>query len=86
MNLAEDYDFLMEQPWVHSGMRTKLQEIKLLLEGLAPSSSASITSPDHLAKELFTHTGSGTLVRKGERLHLTRKGKLLADEAAAELM
>ncbi len=68
VNLAEDYDFLMEQPWVHSGMRAKLQEIKKLLDGLPHSSSASITSPDHLAKELFTHTGSGTLVRRGERV------------------
>jgi acetylglutamate kinase len=68
VNLAEDFDFLMEQPWVHSGMRSKLQEIKKLLEGLPHSSSASITSPDHLAKELFTHTGSGTLVRRGERV------------------
>jgi bifunctional N-acetylglutamate synthase/kinase len=69
VNLAEDYDFLMEQPWVHSGMRAKLQEIKKLLEGLPQSSSASITSPDRLAKELFTHTGSGTLVRRGERVN-----------------
>jgi acetylglutamate kinase len=68
VNLAEDYDYLMAQPWLHSGMRSKLQEIKLLLDGLPPSSSASITSPDHLAKELFTHTGSGTLVRRGERV------------------
>ena len=67
VNLAEDYDFLMAQPWVHSGMRSKLQEIKHLLEGLPDSSSASITSPDHLARELFTHVGSGTLVRRGER-------------------
>src|SRR5580693_3340454 len=68
VNLAEDYDFLMAQPWVHSGMRSKLQEIKTLLEGLPDSSSASITSPDHLARELFTHVGSGTLVRRGERV------------------
>ena len=68
VNLAEDYEFLMEQPWVHSGMRAKLQEIKKLLDGLPHSSSASITSPDRLAKELFTHTGSGTLVRRGERV------------------
>jgi acetylglutamate kinase len=68
VNLAEDYDQLMMEPWVHSGMRTKLQEIKKLLEGLPATSSASITSPDRLAKELFTHTGSGTLVRKGERV------------------
>jgi bifunctional N-acetylglutamate synthase/kinase len=68
VNLGEDYDFLMEQPWVHSGMRAKLQEIKKLLDHLPASSSASITSPDHLARELFTHVGSGTLVRKGERV------------------
>jgi acetylglutamate kinase len=68
INLAEDFDFLMEQPWLHSGMRAKLGEVKLLLEGLPPASSASITSPDKLAKELFTHTGSGTLVRRGERV------------------
>src|SRR6185437_546126 len=68
VNLAEDFEFLMEQPWVHSGMRAKLQEIKKLLEDLPSTSSASITSPDHLAKELFTHVGSGTLVRRGERV------------------
>jgi acetylglutamate kinase len=28
----------------------------------------SITRPDELAKELFTHKGSGTLVRRGERV------------------
>ena len=32
------------------------------------SSSVSITRPDELAKELFTHRGSGTLVRRGERI------------------
>ena len=69
VNLAEDYDALMEQPWLHSGMRGKLQEIKKILDGLPPESSVSITSPDHLAKELFTHVGSGTLVRGGERVH-----------------
>ena len=69
VNLAEDYDALMAQPWLHSGMRNKLQEIKKLLEGLPATSSVSITSPDHLAKELFTHTGSGTLVRRGERVN-----------------
>jgi bifunctional N-acetylglutamate synthase/kinase len=68
VNLAEDYDALMEQPWLHSGMRGKLQEIKKILDDLPPESSVSITSPDHLAKELFTHIGSGTLVRRGERV------------------
>jgi bifunctional N-acetylglutamate synthase/kinase len=80
VNLAEDYDALMSQPWLHSGMRLKMQEIKRLLDGLPASSSVSITSPDHLAKELFTHTGSGTLVRRGERItiHDTLEGIDLA--------
>jgi len=68
VNLTEDYDDLMARPWVHSGMRLKLQEIKHLLDRLPPTSSVSITSPEHLAKELFTHQGSGTLLRRGERV------------------
>lgn len=68
VNLAEDFATLMARPWLHSGMRAKLQEIAKLLDGLPQASSVSITSPAHLAKELFTHVGSGTLVRKGERV------------------
>ncbi|WP_437288210.1 acetylglutamate kinase [Sorangium sp. So ce406] len=68
VNLQEDYAGLIAQPWLTDGMRLKLQEIKLLLDGLPATSSVSITAPDHLAKELFTHTGSGTLVRRGERI------------------
>ena len=68
INLAEDFDYLMEQPWVHSGMRVKLEQIKHLLDQLPLSSSVSITTPDHLARELFTHRGSGTLIRRGEKI------------------
>jgi acetylglutamate kinase len=68
INLAEDYERLMAEPWLHSGMRLKLQEVKQLLDELPHSSSVSITSPDHLARELFTHRGAGTLVRLGERI------------------
>ncbi|RAL22887.1 acetylglutamate kinase [Lujinxingia litoralis] len=66
VNLTEDYDELMQQDWVHSGMRLKLQQIKELLDQLPLSSSVSITTPGQLARELFTHRGSGTLVRRGE--------------------
>ncbi|AUX19633.1 acetylglutamate kinase [Sorangium cellulosum] len=68
INLEEDFAGLVSQPWLSAAMRLKLQEIKLLLDGLPATSSVSITSPDHLAKELFTHTGSGTLIRRGERI------------------
>jgi acetylglutamate synthase len=58
----------MRQPWLHSGMRVKMEQIHELLMQLPPSSSVSITRPDELAKELFTHRGSGTLVRRGEKV------------------
>ena len=39
-----------------------------ILSQLPSTSSVSITKPSHLAKELFTHKGSGTLIRKGESI------------------
>ena len=68
INLAEDYVELMEKPWLTGGMRLKIQEVQQILEGLPPSSSVAITAPSELPKELFTHRGSGTLIRKGERV------------------
>jgi acetylglutamate kinase len=68
VNLDEDFEDLMQKDFVHSGMRLKLKQIDALLRRLPRSSSVSITSPDHLAKELFTHRGAGTLVRVGERV------------------
>ncbi len=66
INLASEYDELMAQAWLHSGMRLKLEQIKALLDELPLTSSVSITRPSQLARELFTHRGSGTLVRRGE--------------------
>ena len=68
INLSTEYDELLAQPWLHSGMRVKIEQIHDLLMALPPSSSVSITRPEELAKELFTHKGSGTLVRRGERV------------------
>jgi acetylglutamate kinase len=69
INLSSEYEHLMAQPWLHSGMRVKIEQIKQLLDRLPPTSSVSITRPAELAKELFTHKGSGTLVRRGEKVH-----------------
>ncbi|WP_036135522.1 acetylglutamate kinase [Luteimonas mephitis] len=68
INLSTEYDELLAQPWLHSGMRVKIEQIHDLLMALPPSSSVSITRPAELANELFTHKGSGTLVRRGERV------------------
>ncbi len=66
INLSTEYEHLMAQPWVSGGMRLKLEQIADLLRDLPLASSVSITRPAELAKELFTHKGSGTLVRRGE--------------------
>jgi acetylglutamate kinase len=68
INLSTEYDHLIAQPWIHGGMRLKIEQIKDLLDDLPLTSSVSITRPSELAKELFTHKGSGTLVRRGERV------------------
>jgi len=68
ISLRTDFEFLMEQEWVHSGMQLKLEQISQLLSGLPESASVSITSVDSLARELFTHRGAGTLIRKGEQI------------------
>ncbi|MGN6192717.1 MAG: acetylglutamate kinase [Rhodanobacteraceae bacterium] len=68
INLSTEYDHLMAQPWVSGGMRLKLEQIADLLRDLPLASSVSITRPSELAKELFTHKGSGTLVRRGEKV------------------
>lgn len=66
INLVSDYEMLSNADWVHSGMLVKLQQVKMLLDELPISASVSITSAKHLAKELFTHRGAGTLIRRGE--------------------
>lgn len=68
INLSTEYDHLIEQPWINGGMKVKIEQIKNLLDALPLASSVSITRPADLAKELFTHKGSGTLVRRGERV------------------
>ena len=68
INLSTEYEHLMAQPWINGGMRVKVEQIKDLLDKLPLTSSVSITRPTELANELFTHRGSGTLVRRGERV------------------
>jgi bifunctional N-acetylglutamate synthase/kinase len=68
INLSTEFDHLMSQPWINGGMRVKIEQIADLLQSLPLTSSVSITRPSELAKELFTHKGSGTLVRRGEKV------------------
>lgn len=77
VNLEEDRQPLLVSGRVTGGMARKLVEIEGLLEGLPLNASVSITSPEHLARELFTHRGSGTLVRRGAAIRfVSRVGEL----------
>ncbi|MFN3961048.1 MAG: acetylglutamate kinase [Parvularculaceae bacterium] len=84
INLASDYEKLMKADWVSGGMRLKLAEIKKLLDTLPLTSSVSITTPQGLVRELFTHGGSGTLIRQGEAIRtFTTKTRLDRDRTIA---
>ncbi|EPQ51454.1 acetylglutamate kinase ARG6 [Gloeophyllum trabeum ATCC 11539] len=68
INLDEEYDTLMKQPWVKYGTKLKLREFKELLDHLPRSSSVAVISASMLQKELFTDSGAGTLIRRGYKL------------------
>jgi N-acetyl-gamma-glutamyl-phosphate reductase / acetylglutamate kinase len=71
INLDEEYDHLMSQEWFKYGNRLKLKESKELLDTLPRSSSVAIIHPHDLQKELFTDSGAGTLIRRGNKLSST---------------
>ena len=73
INLKTDYERLLDSDWVHSGMRLKLIQIAQLLQQLPSTSSVSITSAEKLTRELFTHRGAGTLIRRGEGFQIERE-------------
>ncbi len=68
INLSTEYDQFAEKAYSDSSFTFKIERMKQLLDGLPMESSISITNPANLAQELFTHKGSGTLIRRGERV------------------
>ncbi|KAK9447429.1 Aspartate/glutamate/uridylate kinase [Limtongia smithiae] len=68
INLDEEYEGLMKQPWVKYGTKLKIKEIHDLLMHLPRSSSVAIISTGDLQKELFTDSGAGTMIRRGYKL------------------
>jgi len=80
VNLMTDLDNLLAQDWLHGGMKLKIKQIADILEQLPATASVSITKPLHLSKELFTHKGSGTLIRKGESILSFAQGDLNFDQ------
>jgi len=68
INLAEDKERLAGDDALHVESRRRVQRLESLLQQLGPQASVSVTSPEQLPRELFTHRGAGTLVRMGERI------------------
>lgn len=81
INLDEEYEGLMQESWVRYGTRLKIKELKALLDDLPKSSSVAIIHPDHLQRELFTDTGAGTLIRRGNKLNKASSLSELGDLA-----
>ncbi|KAI8934803.1 hypothetical protein NX059_008486 [Plenodomus lindquistii] len=84
INLEAEYDNYMKQPWVRYGTKLKIVEAKKLLDGLPKTSSVAITHPQDLGKELFTHTGRGTLIRNGGSVKEVSKFEELDAKAIQE--
>ena len=70
INLDEEYDELMNAWWIRHGTRLKIREINELLADLPRSSSVAIIHPEDLQRELFTDSGAGTLIRRGNKIHV----------------
>lgn len=79
INLDEEYDDLMKQWWVRHGTRLKIKEMKELLVDLPRSSSVAIIHPADLQKELFTDSGAGTLIRRGNKVHMVAQISQIQD-------
>ena len=87
INLDEEYDHLMTQWWVRHGTRLKIKEMKDLLVDLPRSSSVAIIHPADLQKELFTDSGAGTLIRRGNKVHVNTSLSQFTDvEALKEVL
>jgi len=70
INIEQDRERLVASGVVSGGMARKIEEIGVLLAALPGQATVSITKPAHLARELFTHKGSGTLVRRGASIQV----------------
>lgn len=91
INLDEDFDHLLAQPWVKYGTKLKIKEINDLLHHLPKSSSVAIISTPDLQRELFTDSGAGTLIRRGSKVQkYTGKNaqlpKILNDRLESEVV
>lgn len=72
VNLAADGSVPVAINGLPATTRRRLARLAEILVTLPDETSVSITAPEHLARELFTHKGRGTLVRRGEAVLAAR--------------
>ncbi|MEZ4434970.1 MAG: acetylglutamate kinase [bacterium] len=72
INLAADGTVPLAITGLPEPTRRRLARLAAMLEGLPDETSISVTAPDDLVRELFTHQGRGTLVRRGEAIVVAR--------------
>jgi acetylglutamate kinase len=68
VNLTTDYERLMAVGGLSRRQASLLKQVKQLLELVPHRMSAAVVNPLRLLRELFTVTGSGTLIRRGSRI------------------
>jgi bifunctional N-acetylglutamate synthase/kinase len=69
INIREDFEtVLAELP--DDDKRARVRAMADVLRDLPSTTSISVTSPDKIARELFTHRGAGTLIRLGEHIQV----------------
>ncbi len=86
INIAEADPAPSTRPDFGRRTRDRLRRIEELLEALPPTSSVSVTRPSQLARELFTHRGAGTLIRRGEKVHRHRDQEAIDRPRLVELI
>jgi hypothetical protein len=68
VNLTTDYDRLIVSGGLSRRQASLLRQVKQLLELVPHRMSATVANPLRLLRELFTVSGSGTLIRRGSRI------------------
>lgn len=68
IKIPGDVPGVSEQAWCTSDMKRQIDEIATLLKDFSNNSTAVITSPDNIIKELFSHQGCGTMIQKTEAI------------------
>lgn len=72
VNLAADGTAPLATVGLPELTRRRVARLAEMLVTLPEDTSVSVTAPDDLVRELFTHKGSGTLVRRGEGIVAAR--------------